>query len=61
MTVLRSRDNPKVKRWTRLARDGRFRRKEGRALIEGPHLVAAALQQQVKLCAFVVEASFNPK
>ena len=41
MTVLRSKDNPKVKRWMRLAEDGRFRRQEGRALIEGPHLVEA--------------------
>jgi TrmH family RNA methyltransferase len=45
MTVLRSRDNPKVKRWLRLAIDGSFRRKEGRALIEGPHLVEAALDR----------------
>ena len=43
MTVLRSRDNPKVKRWMRLASDGRFRKKERRALVEGPHLVEAAL------------------
>lgn len=42
MTVLRSKDNPKVKRWMRLATEGRFRRKEGRALIEGPRLVEAA-------------------
>ena len=42
MTVLRSRDNAKVKRWMRLAADGRFRRAEGRALVEGPHLVEAA-------------------
>ena len=45
MSVLRSRDNPRVRRWSRLARDTRFRRKEGRALLEGPHLVAALLAQ----------------
>jgi TrmH family RNA methyltransferase len=42
MTVLRSKDNPKVKRWMRLATDARFRREECRALVEGPHLVEAA-------------------
>lgn len=45
MTVLRSRDNPKVKRWMRLATDGRFRKQEGRALIEGPHLVEAGFDR----------------
>lgn len=54
MTTLRSRDNPKVKRWARLARDGRYRRKEGRAMIEGPHLVAAALQQKIEIVALLV-------
>jgi TrmH family RNA methyltransferase len=41
MNVLRSRANPRVRRWQRLVRDGRARRAQGRALIEGPHLVAA--------------------
>lgn len=45
MSVLTSRDNPKVKRWAKLAADARYRRSEKRALIEGPHLVAAALQR----------------
>jgi TrmH family RNA methyltransferase len=45
MTVLRSKDNPKVKRWMRLATDGRFRRKEGCALVEGPHLVEAGFDR----------------
>lgn len=44
MSVLSSRENPRVRRWIRLARDSRLRRKERRALIEGPHLLAAALQ-----------------
>lgn len=43
MSVLRSRDNPRVKRWRALARDGRLRRSERKALIEGPHLLAACL------------------
>jgi len=41
--VLRSRSNPRVRRWQHLLYDPRARRKEGRALIEGPHLVAAYL------------------
>ena len=41
--TIRSRDNAQVKRWAKLARDGRLRRAERRLLIEGPHLLAAAL------------------
>lgn len=55
MTLLRSRDNPKVKRWSRLARDGRFRRKEGRTLIEGAHLVAAYLQHDKPIALLATE------
>jgi TrmH family RNA methyltransferase len=44
MALLSSRDNPRVRRWARLARDARYRRSERRALVEGPHLLAAALQ-----------------
>jgi len=43
MSVLTSRDNPKVKRWAKLVRDAKLRKKEGRLLVEGPHLVEAAL------------------
>ena len=48
VSVLTSRDNPKVKHWAKLARDARYRRTEKRALIEGPHLLAAALQHGYK-------------
>jgi TrmH family RNA methyltransferase len=41
--MIRSRDNARVKRWAKLVRDARLRREERRALIEGPHLVAAAI------------------
>lgn len=37
--MITSRDNPRVRRWARLVEDARFRRKERRALVEGPHLV----------------------
>ena len=43
MTTLRSRDNPRVRRWHALARDGRQRAREGRALLEGAHLLDAYL------------------
>ena len=48
MSVLTSRDNPKVKRWAKLAADARYRRSEKRALIEGPHLLKAALERGYK-------------
>jgi TrmH family RNA methyltransferase len=58
MAVLRSRDNARVKRWAKLSRDTRFRRKERRALIEGPHLVSALLERGWKpLCVLVSEAA----
>jgi TrmH family RNA methyltransferase len=40
--LITSKDNPRVKRWARLVQDARLRRKERRALVEGPHLVALA-------------------
>lgn len=54
MSVLRSRDNPQVKRWAKLARESRLRRSEGRAIIEGPHLLDAFLSQQLKPSAVIV-------
>ena len=44
MTVLSSKDNPKVLHWRKLAEDTRYRRAQRRALIEGPHLLQAALE-----------------
>jgi TrmH family RNA methyltransferase len=40
--LITSKDNPRVKRWARLVSDSRLRRKERRALVEGPHLVGLA-------------------
>jgi TrmH family RNA methyltransferase len=48
MSVLTSKDNPKVQHWRKLAEDARYRRAEKRALIEGPHLLEAALQHGCK-------------
>jgi RNA methyltransferase, TrmH family len=46
--VLSSKDNPKVRHWRKLAQDSRYRRAQGRALIEGPHLLQAALHHGCK-------------
>lgn len=54
--MITSRDNPRVKRWARLSQDTRFRKKERRALVEGPHLVAALLERGLKpLCVIASE------
>jgi len=54
MTVLTSKENPKVKHWAKLAGDARYRRSEGRTLLEGPHLVAAWRQAGMKAAAIIV-------
>jgi RNA methyltransferase, TrmH family len=55
--VIGSRDNPRVKRWARLARDAALRRREGRALVEGPHLVAELLATGAAPLAILVSES----
>ena len=55
--MIKSRDNSQVKRWTKLARDGRFRRAEQRALLEGPHLLEAALAAGLRLEAVLATES----
>ena len=45
MSAIRSRANPRVRRWRALAADARARRREGCALIEGPRLVAEYLER----------------
>jgi TrmH family RNA methyltransferase len=57
MTIIRSRDNPRMKRWAKLASDSRFRSSEQRVLVEGPHLVAEALQAGVEPIALIVSES----
>ena len=54
MKGLRSRENPRVRRWRRLVRDSRVRRSERRAVIEGVHLVAAYLAQGARPLALLV-------
>jgi TrmH family RNA methyltransferase len=57
MSVLRSRDNPRVKRWARLARDAGFRKKEHATLVEGHHLVEEALAAGLKPLAVLASES----
>jgi RNA methyltransferase, TrmH family len=54
MTIIRSRDNPRVKRWAKLASDASVRRSEKRVILEGPHLVAEALQAGLEPLALIV-------
>lgn len=63
MSPLSSRDNPRVRRWARLASDARYRRAEKRALIEGPHLLEAALRHGHKPFAVLAteEGAANPE
>lgn len=44
MSILTSRDNPRVRRWQELARDARARREHRRAIIEGENLIVAFLE-----------------
>src|SRR5688572_31590184 len=57
MSVLRSRDNPRLKRWARLSRDAAFRKKEKRTLLEGPHLVEEAVGAGLQTVAVLASES----
>jgi TrmH family RNA methyltransferase len=54
MSVLSSKDNPKVKHWAKLVRDARYRAEERRTLIEGPHLLEAFQQAGLEPKAVLV-------
>jgi TrmH family RNA methyltransferase len=53
VTTLTSKDNPKVKHWTKLIHDHRYRKSQRRALLEGPHLVAASQASGAKAIAIL--------
>jgi TrmH family RNA methyltransferase len=55
--MISSRENARVKRWAKLMRDARLRRQEERAMVEGPHLVAEALQARIQPVALLVSES----
>jgi TrmH family RNA methyltransferase len=57
VTVLRSRDNGRVKRWRKLASEPRFRREERRAMIEGTRLLAEYLDRAGPPCAVLAAES----
>lgn len=61
MSALRSRDNPRVRRWHLLGRDARLRREERRALLEGTHLLAACLESGLRPKALIVSESGRTK
>jgi len=54
MSIIRSRNNPRVKRWAKLGVDASLRRAEARAIVEGPHLVAEALAAGLEPRALIV-------
>jgi TrmH family RNA methyltransferase len=61
MSLIASRDNPRVRRWRELARDGRQRRKEKRMLIEGEHLVVAFLDSGGKVKELILSKSASAR
>jgi len=63
MTVITSRDNPRVRRWRDLMRDAGERRKQGRAIIEGENLIAAFLEsgREVESLMLSKAASSRPE
>lgn len=61
MSVLRSRENPRVRRWRKLGESRRARRIERRAIIEGVHLVAACLDNAGTLQTLIVSESGQSK
>ena len=61
MSQIASRDNPRVRRWRALVRDARMRRKEGRAVIEGEHLIAACLDSGNRIESLLISRSAEEK
>jgi TrmH family RNA methyltransferase len=57
VTTIRSRDNPRVKRWAKLASDASFRRAEKKLVVEGTHLVAEALNAGLEPLALIASES----
>jgi TrmH family RNA methyltransferase len=61
MPVLRSRDNPRVRRWRELVADPRARRRERSAVIEGVHLLSSYLASGGRPRTVIASASAMDK
>ena len=61
MSILTSRDNPRVRRWRELTRDAAERRKQGRAIIEGENLVLAFLQSEKTVESLMLSQSASSR
>ncbi|OGA15071.1 MAG: hypothetical protein A3I63_01695 [Betaproteobacteria bacterium RIFCSPLOWO2_02_FULL_66_14] len=61
MSIIGSRQNPRVRRWRKLGESRRARRIERRAMIEGLHLVAACLDGGGRLQTLIVSESGQSK
>jgi TrmH family RNA methyltransferase len=55
--TIRSRENPRVKRWLKLTADSSFRRAEKSLLVDGPHLVAEALSAGLEPLVLIASES----
>lgn len=61
MIVIKARDNTRVKAWLRLAGEPKERRKLGRALVEGVHLVDTCLQRSVVVETLIVSETTSKR
>ncbi len=57
MTVITSRDNPRLRRWRELARDASERRRQKSAIVEGAHLVAACIDARMAVKDLILSKS----
>jgi len=56
--MIRSRDNARIKDLRKLRRDRRWREEKGEGLLEGPHLIAAALEAGLRPISTFATAAF---
>ena len=61
MTVITSRSNKLVRRWRELSGDAKARRKERAAMLEGAHLVTAALNAGILVRSLILSSSGEEK
>jgi RNA methyltransferase, TrmH family len=61
MSVISSRDNPRVRRWQALTREASERRKQQRAIIEGANLIQAFLQSGKTVVSLMLSKTASGK